>query len=920
MAKKILSFVWLLFFVLGGTGMLSSQELRLVEQDEGGVTVELTLPQFELKPVQGDDGMYQKIVLPNWARTSQVGFPDLPLKGTLLQVPETGDIRVEVLQQNVKTLENCRIYPVPRPIVNDRQVTWEFARDAEFYGSNASFPSQVAEIGTRGIWQDVCVAQLKIFPFRYYPRQAKLEYWQSLRLRIVYQSPLRPTGVQGSNDAKFRQQVILNYRSDCCLGASKTQEPLTPLTYEQGMRIEVRAAGIYRLTYEKLTQAGLPADISPSRLRLFHRHEEVACKMVARGDKLQPGDYLEFYAPGLDNAFTRNDVYWLFWGHAPGKRMQRRNGAVHGQPEQITTFTETLRCEKNHTFWESMPGPITADRWFWKKVTAPAGDDYSTTVPSPLLPASGASLRVCYRGRSTAPPNPNHHTQVYLNNTLVADNLWNGDGEYIQEGSASQLLDGSNQLRVVAPGDTGAAVDIFYLAWYEITYTRRLQAVADKLAFTTPKKSNRQQFTITGFNQKDLRVYDISDPVAPREIVQWTIVAGARSYAVTFSDQATNAKTYYVASGQGVAEPADVRLWHTTHLKNCAQGADYLLLTGKEFLPYAEPLCQWHQSQSLRVKAVAVEDIYDEFNYGIFEPQAIRTFLAYAYNNWQSPAPAYVLLLGDANTDYRDYLATGKKNIVPVMLSMTSFGVTPDDNAYVCLRGNDVLPELGIGRIPAKDGAAVTSVVNKLLGYAQARPAGPRRAMFVADNDDNGFDSVNDGLAISLPATFTARKVYLRNYPNTASATADLIAGLNEGMLLTTYVGHASTTYWAAESIFSNAYVPGLTNSQWPFVLTYCCLNGYFSLPSGYCTSEELVIAPNKGAIAAFSPTGLGWLWEHQILSSELFAQIFTQHAKRLGTIARQGKIAAYAKGAPDETVQTFTLLGDPATLLQDWE
>ena len=102
----------------------------------------------------------------------------------------------------------------------------------------------------------------------------------------------------------------------------------------------------------------------------------------------------------------------------------------------------------------------------------------------------------------------------------------------------------------------------------------------------------------------------------------------------------------------------------------------------------------------MRVKAVSVEDIYDELNDGLLDPRAIQDFLKYAYESWEPPAPTYVLLVGDANTDYRDYFGAGKRSQVPVHLSVTSLGLTPDDNWYVSIQGEGVLPEMLIGRIP----------------------------------------------------------------------------------------------------------------------------------------------------------------------------------------------------------------------------
>ena len=54
---------------------------------------------------------------------------------------------------------------------------------------------------------------------------------------------------------------------------------------------------------------------------------------------------------------------------------------------------------------------------------------------------------------------------------------------------------------------------------------------------------------------------------------------------------------------------------------------------------WLDDLAALRQSQGLRVKVVDVQDIYDEFSYGMVTPQAIKDFLTYAYENWAAPAP-----------------------------------------------------------------------------------------------------------------------------------------------------------------------------------------------------------------------------------------------------------------------------------------
>ena len=83
-------------------------------------------------------------------------------------------------------------------------------------------------------------------------------------------------------------------------------------------------------------------------------------------------------------------------------------------------------------------------------------------------------------------------------------------------------------------------------------------------------------------------------------------------------------------------------------------------------------------NDALRAILVDVEDIYDEFNFGILNPRAIKDFLHYTYLYWQTPAPAFVILFGDASWDYKKILGGDKTNFVP------SYGNPVSDNWFVC--------------------------------------------------------------------------------------------------------------------------------------------------------------------------------------------------------------------------------------------
>ena len=67
------------------------------------------------------------------------------------------------------------------------------------------------------------------------------------------------------------------------------------------------------------------------------------------------------------------------------------------------------------------------------------------------------------------------------------------------------------------------------------------------------------------------------------------------------------------------------------------------------------PLKAFREGQGYTVRIVDIEDVYDEFSFGVKTPQAIKDFLVRATGQWSTP-PRFLLLVGNATQDPRDYL------------------------------------------------------------------------------------------------------------------------------------------------------------------------------------------------------------------------------------------------------------------------
>lgn len=938
--------------------------VQIIAEDEYGLTLELALPPFEVETFQTMASSCHRVHIPTWGKTLEPGYPELPATSVLIQVPQNGKITAQVLDKQEAVLPNVALCPVPKPRKSDDgTITLQWFKNATAYQQKDFWPDSLLEMESRSILRGISVSRLRIFPFQWNPVTQELRYFNQIRFQVQFEQPIfsNPTLRKGRIEVesayeKWLQQTIINYqgkhsshisqpKNDTQMNSAQDgrvrnvskwrQVPTRNVKSSDVLQIEITEDGIYKLSYQDLANAGLqPQWMNPAHLRMFHQGQEVAIQVVSQDNsQFQPDDYIQFYAQAINNAFTNTNVYWLYWRTKGfGKRMIQIDGSVTGKSETISAFSEHLHFEQNGASWLETPGAPEQDYRFWQRLNASEVGEYTIHLPSPSSQPTEAIVRVHFQGRSTAPPHPNHHTIIKLNGTQIGDEFWDGELPYTQEMRVSSELfvEGNNQLTVEMPGDTGAVVDVIYLNWIEVEYWRNFQATQNRLAFSVTG-NGKTQVTINQLSQPEIQLYDITDPYNVAEMSPITISGENPDYQATFATSTMDGeeKHYWLSSTSQIKSPYRLTPVQPAKLKSPKNGADYILITAKIFLGAVEPLGELRRQQGLRVKIVSVEDIYNEFNEGVFDPAAIKNFLRYAYHNWNRPAPTYVFLVGDASMDYKNK-TTKKVNRVPAHLSASWEGLTPDDNWYVTVDGDDILPDMLIGRIPSRSPATAATLIDKIIQFEQSTLANPHKVLLVADSGSD-FEDLNEGIFSYLPANFQADKIYLSSYladvekeekdAKIAQATQDIITSFNNGVMISNYIGHGVMDRWSqAKGIFTPDDVHTLSNQeQLAFALMLTCINGYFVDATKYSLAEEFLLA-RGGAIAAFAPSNVSYTWEDMILANEIFSSIFEQNNRNLGTITTSAKIAAYQQGTSQNLLQMFTLFGDPAVNLKNWQ
>jgi hypothetical protein len=340
-------------------------------------------------------------------------------------------------------------------------------------------------------------------------------------------------------------------------------------------------------------------------------------------------------------------------------------------------------------------------------------------------------------------------------------------------------------------------------------------------------------------------------------------------------------------------------------------GFDLVIIAHGDFLESMKPLQTLRKAQRLRVALVDVEDLYDEFNYGVKSPQAIKDFLSFARAKWWRK-PKFVLLVGDATFDPRNSLKLGNFDFMPAKLVDTEYNETASDDWFVDFN-SDGLPDLAIGRLPVRTVAEAQAVVSKVITYEQA--TGMNQVLLVADiGDTYDFEGATDEVEALLPSShLPAQKVYRGSYGSDALARAEVLNDINQGPLLVNFSGHGAQQTWRG-NLLKSTDATALTNTnRLSFFVNMTCLNGFFQDVYLESMAEALLKAPQGGAVAIWSSSGLTYPDQQSLMNAELIRLLFNGQSLRLGEATMRAKTAT----TDQDVRRTWILFGDPSMRLR---
>ena len=675
-----------------------------------------------------------------------------------------------------------------------------------------------------------------------------------------------------------------------------------PPTGEVLARLFTSGRGLHAVSFEQLLP-GRKRALPLSELRLERQGQPLAFHVEPATTGFGPGSRLYFHADETARStdFTGEVAYELV--HASGGvRMSLASaapvsGLLASAPLHDTAF------EANRYY---QPGLLDApDPWLWEAL----GSGVTRTVPFSLagVAASGsATLDVYLQGASESGLAVDHHLSVSLNGALVGEARFAGKQPHrLSLGlPASLLREGANELALTSVADTGVS-SLVFLDRFTIAHPQ--DSLAANGRFEGAWSESGSAF-VSGLAATPALV-DLT--AAPRWLTGFELSAGALRF------HAEAGHRYLVVSPEALVAPR-VAAPEPSSLRGTSNQADYLLITPRAFLEAAQPLVERRADQGLAARTVAFEEIAAEFGHGRPSAEAIRAFLAFAFQSWARPSPRYVLLLGDSSYDPRNFMGSSPQAPLPALWTKTSYLWTASDPLLAAVNGDDALPDLAIGRLPASTAEQAQALVHKLIAWEDSGQGLGGQAALVADNPDLAGDFEAD--VRDVAASFLAdRSPQLLLLGELGAQTRPRIQdALDSGLSFLSYVGHGGAAVWASENVWNSWDAPSLlAQSRQPLLVTMNCLNGYFVAPAYDSLAESLLKAEGRGAIAAFSPSGLSLDGPAHQYHRALMAALTRGRHARLGDAILEAQQAYAATGLMPELLSVYHLLGDPALRLR---
>lgn len=640
------------------------------------------------------------------------------------------------------------------------------------------------------------------------------------------------------------------------------------------------------------------------------------------------------------NVYRSNNFYFLTVNSGNGANVSPAPAVSAPATVQVSTFDDYQFVE------DEKVNLVGAGRqWFGDVFDFKLSYSYSFNFPD-IVTSIPVRLRVNAVARASSGSTVMTASIDGVNQVLMNSFPAYGTGDYDPYATTSDQVTNFTAPRagftvVLDYNNTSNPSGVAWLDFIEVQAVRNLSYTSGMLFFrdgSITRPGEIAEYTISNA-PADLVVWDVTNHNNIR-----TLPLNFNNGKAIFKDEADELKEYVAFRGSSFAEPGFIGKVPNQDLHGLPV-AEMLIVTHPKFLAAANRLADFHiNNDGISTHVVTTSQVYNEFSSGGQDIAAIRDFSKLNYEKAMDEGKDfnYLLLFGDASYDYKDRI-TNNSNYVPVWESQASLNLQVSsitDDFYAFLDSSEGagsfsgdIMDISVGRIPSATLEDAQSYVTKVIHYTTGTERfgdWRNRVLLMADDVDpnESWETtfvVNSEKfsrrVLQSSEAFNIDKIYLDAYDQQSTtggqtypeASKDMFRKVQQGNLLTNYIGHGGEIGLASEKLLGLHHVNDWSNiNSMPIFMTITCEFTRLDDPRRVSAGEQLCLNPNGGAIALISTTRVVYAGAAIDLNEEVFNTFFERpgnEPKTLGSVVKDAKNML----AGDQTRLKFSLFGDPA-------
>lgn len=938
---------------------VSYSQVALIGYSESSESITLNL---KLSPVHlfQVDLKNNKILRTGYFDEGNPQAPALPSKTIVVGLPPESKPKLSYTIKSQQKITNSLSLNPSVKLMNDSTLSYDFSGDIP----NLSYDKEKVKIfGFLNIDGIFC-AVIVINQYYYEPANNLVNQIDEIEIKLSFETKLfsYDSNVQ-SSDTYFSEKIshpeILNYsyakKYKLKKTAAKESDPTGEwINYDRTyLKIGVTANGVYRINYGDFISAGVdPQSINPQQFSLLRKGERIPF-YISSGSNTFFGltDFIEFvgersmgenyrmisksgepYKEYLDR-YTDTTIYWLTWGGDKGTLITGTNNtASRTNADTLNFYYETIHNEKNIVFDFSYPDlvkremPFWVENKTWHEGLLGVGQKNINVTITDVLPGMPFYIYAKLQDYASDIETGSHLLSIGINNANKSNTVT--VNKYAQavlsnELNSSILQNGTNTINVYSL-PTAAQINTCIFDWSEIEYPRYIKLISDSLTIPFEHVANAGTHNIKIGNLRSTK-YVIWNygKYCKRYYLQ------AENTNLIFADTIDSTTKILIASEDKILHPTIFYAKEFVNLRLDQNQADYILITDKNFSAAATEYLKFiNDFYKIKTKLVFTNDIYDEYSYGFFNPEAIRSFLKSTHANWLEPYPAYVFLVGSANYDYHRNKAVYLKIPEPISY-VPSYGAPVSDSWFVIWDSTSAyIPQMSIGRIPVSTQEEFYWYTEKHKELARGRfDSWNKRFLFFSGGTGNSqasidqLKSLNDQIINDYvkPAPIGGSYTHFYKTINPTSnfgpySSEQIQSAIDSGAVFISYLGHSGTQTWD-NSITDPSQLMNKIN-RYPLITDFGCSTARFAEPDVTSFSQLFVDRPSGQAIAYIGNSSLGFTSTSYSFPKIFYKKMLIDSIRTIGNIHRLAKMELLQTYGIGNAYQLFsltnTLIGDP--------